>query len=322
MERLAIVGLGKIAQFHLQALHTLDPTAHVEVIGGFDVDSARRPAYGGRSLPVFRSLDELLAQEPTAVLVTTPTTNHYETCTKILASPHRPAKLIVEKPISSSLAEAEELLRTTDGSAPSANLTELIAIYHAAHAPEVRWATEQLERWRSEHGDMVAFDATFADPYRDLDRSVRDKVYVNSWFDSGINALSVALRFLPLAAVERVTCLDDTNSVYEAEVRFEAKSDDASFTGRGHIRTAWDVDEPAKASEFRFADGTSLLLDHQGMSGALSGGGRHIDSFQETDAVPRLVRHYQDVFTSIFITYDGYYSTQQSLLLHRLLFWH
>lgn len=319
MERLALVGLGKIAETHLRALGALDP-AVVETIGGLDVNPAREPAYRGRPLPVFRSLDELLAREPTAVVVTTPTTDHYRTCTEILAAPHRPARLIVEKPIAGSLTEVEELLRTADDPGSSANPTELIAIYHAAHAPEVRWAARRLGRWRSEHGDIVGFDATFADPYRDLDRAVRDRVYVNSWFDSGINALSVALRFVHLTRTDRITCLDGRNSVHAAEIRFATGSGPAR--GRGHVRTSWDVDEPAKVSEFRFADGARLLLDHQDMSGALSDGRGRVDTFHETGSSPRLVRHYQDVFASLFIERGGYYSARQSLLLHRLLFGH
>src|SRR5689334_10967772 len=110
MERLALVGLGKIAEFHLRALQTPPLATAVEVVGGFDVDLAKTPVYCGRPLPRFESVDDLLAQEPTVVIVGTPTTDHYRTCMEILASPHRPRRLVVEKPISGSRAEVEELL--------------------------------------------------------------------------------------------------------------------------------------------------------------------------------------------------------------------
>jgi predicted dehydrogenase len=307
-ERVAVVGLGRVSRFHLEALEAIDG---VDVVGGYDVDREKglaRP--GGRPHPVFDSLERLLSAGPTTVIVATPTAAHFDTCSAVLSAGAPPARLLVEKPIGTSLRQVEELL------APPPTKTEIIGVYHAAHAPEVMWAAERVARWQATHGPIVGYEATFTDPYRDLDRAERDSL-VDSWFDSGINALSIALRFVALRDAHGAPGSGPDDGSHQAEIRFTS----SSRVGRGTIRTSWDVDAAEKHSAFRFASGALLHLDHQNMRGTISEVGRVLDSFSCRGDTPRLTLHYINAFTSLYTRHaTGCYGRSDSLLLHRMLF--
>jgi predicted dehydrogenase len=307
-ERVAIVGLGRISRLHVEALEGI---RGVDVLGGFDIDRNKRLTYRGRTCPVFDSLEHLLSAHPTTVIVATPTTLHFETCGEVLSGGRSPARLLVEKPIGTSLYQVEKLLETPP------EQTEIAAVYHAAHAPEVLWAAERIATWEATHGPIVGYEASFADPYRNLDRTQRDRVYVNSWFDSGINALSVALRFVTLLDVRSTRCSGPADSAYQADVRFTSDT----RVRHGSIRTSWDVDAAEKQTIIKFESGALLRLDHQNVRGMIGQEGRVVDSFFYRGDTPRLVLHYRNFFTSFFVNRAaGCYGLSDSLLLHRLLF--
>lgn len=305
-ETVAIVGLGRIARYHVQALEEMEG---VELIGGADVSPSKRIEYNGRMLPVYDSIERLLDDQPATVIVATPTRNHYETCRRIISSVWRPRRLVIEKPLATTLSEVVEVLTATG------HEMDIAVVYHAAHAPEVLWASVQAEQWSSAFGAVVSYEASFADPYSDMDREQRDSVYGNSWLDSGINALSVALRFLRLESIRSVSSIVNMVSTYEADVIFQSGNQE----GRGIIHTTWDVDEAAKRSEFSFKSGAKLTLDHQGVRGMLLQGDEVLDSFAYKGDQPRLALHYLNAFKSIFVDRTGYYNTEDDLLLHRLL---
>ncbi len=306
MERVAFAGLGRISRHHLEAL---EPIAGIDVVGGCDPAPGRRLVFRGAGRPVFASPDELAALAPTTVVVATPTAVHHETCVRILSWPERPARLLVEKPMASSLEQVEEL------SARSGALTEISVLYHAAYAPEVLWALARKDEWIAEHGRITGYESSFADPYRDLDPDIREKSHVSSWLDSGINALSVAQRFVSLIGVERLVRAGSGPSVYQAELGFRSGPD----TGRLRLRTSWDVPVAAKSSELVLESGAEILLDHQAVTGVVRHRGAVLDSFEYRGDVARLTLHYQGLFRALFL--DGErVSAAESLFLHRLLF--
>ena len=61
-----------------------------------------------------------------------------------------------------------------------------------ADAPEVEWASGRWDDWVDEHGEVTEIRAFFSDPYSTMDTSS----YVNSWLDSGVNAMSVLQRLV------------------------------------------------------------------------------------------------------------------------------
>lgn len=105
--RIAVIGLGNAAQtLHLPALAGL---AGVEVVGGLDVDPARREQARTKfAVPVFADFDELVGKaRPEVVLVGTLPNSHAEYCLRSFAAG---AHVLCEKPFVSSLAEAEQVL--------------------------------------------------------------------------------------------------------------------------------------------------------------------------------------------------------------------
>jgi|SRR5579859_5256014 len=105
--RIALIGLGNAAQtLHLPALAGL---AGVEVVGGLDIDPARREQARRKfAVPVFADFDELVAKgRPEVVLVGTLPNSHAEYCLRSFAAG---AHVLCEKPFVSSLAEADQVL--------------------------------------------------------------------------------------------------------------------------------------------------------------------------------------------------------------------
>ncbi len=304
-ETIGIVGLGMIAKLHVQALEQIEG---VEVIGGTDVEAGRTLSYKGRQLPVYTNIDDLLDRAPSTVIVATPTPTHHDIYRKLAAHRKRPPRVMIEKPLGSSLDQVDDILGSAEG-------MDVIGVYHAAHAPEVLWAMENALPWQEAYGAFSGYVASFADPYRDRG-SAHGHVYVNSWLDSGINALSAAYRFLGLTAVDRLTMLGERSSTFAASVRFLSNGTERA----GMIRTSWDVSVPEKLSILRLGEETHLYLDHQHVSGSLRRRDRIVEEFNYTGIVPRLQLHYQNAFRSVFIDNSGYYTTGESRLLHALLF--
>jgi hypothetical protein len=304
-ETVGIIGLGMIAKLHVQALEQI---RGVEVIGGTDIDTGRTLSYMGQPLPVYINIDDLLDRSPSAVIVATPTPTHYDIYRKLVSRDRRPRRVLIEKPLGSSLEQVENLFGSDSG-------TQVIGVYHAAHAPEVLWAMENARSWQQTYGSFSGYEASFADPYRDRGNA-HGQVYVNSWLDSGINALSVGYRFLQLTAVDQLSILDERSSTFAASVRFQSNG----MESVGVIRTSWDASVPAKQSTLHFGREVHLYLDHQNVSGSLRHGDRVLEEFKYTGNTPRLQLHYQNAFGSIFIDNSGYYATNESRLLHVLLF--
>jgi predicted dehydrogenase len=105
--RVAVIGLGDAGfTLHLPALEGM---AGVEIIGGIDLDSARRERAAARyRIPVYSDFEELLATaKPEVVIVGTPPDSHTAYCLRSLAAG---AHVVCEKPFVSSLSEADAVL--------------------------------------------------------------------------------------------------------------------------------------------------------------------------------------------------------------------
>ena len=300
-ETIGIVGLGMIAKLHVQALEQIKG---VEVIGGTDAVAGRTLSYLGEHLPVYATIGDLLDRSPSTVIVATPTPTHYDIYRKIAAHDKRPPKVIIEKPLGSSLEQVNDILGAGEG-------MDVIGVYHAAHAPEVLWAMANAVSWQEAYGAFSGYVASFADTYQD-----RENVYVNSWLDSGINALSAAYRFLRLAAVDQLAILDERSSTFVASLRFLSSGTERT----GMIRTGWGVSVPEKQSILRLGEETHLYLDHQHVSGSLRHQDRIVEEFKYAGPVHRLQLHYQNAFRSILINKSGHYNSDESRSLHALLF--
>lgn len=105
--RVAVAGLGNAAvNLHLPALAAIP---HAQLVGGCDPDQATRLAAGRRfAFPVFATLGEVLSStRPEVVIVCVPPRAHRQVCLEALAAG---AHVICEKPLATSVAEADEIL--------------------------------------------------------------------------------------------------------------------------------------------------------------------------------------------------------------------
>ena len=103
--RAAVIGVGALGQHHARVYQSL-PEARL--VGVFDVDRARAAEVATRhSCRAFGELRDLLA-EAEVVSVAVPTVDHHRVAREVLDHGRH---VLVEKPISSTLAEADDLIR-------------------------------------------------------------------------------------------------------------------------------------------------------------------------------------------------------------------
>jgi predicted dehydrogenase len=102
--RLAVVGVGHLGRHHARVAASL---AGFRVVGVHDHHPGRAAEVAGEfSLPVLADFDEV-AREAEAVVVATPTVTHAEVSRFFLG---RGLHVLVEKPMTASLAEADDLV--------------------------------------------------------------------------------------------------------------------------------------------------------------------------------------------------------------------
>jgi predicted dehydrogenase len=300
--RIAFVGLGNIAGHHVAALEEF-PDA--EVVAGVDPGAGHDLTFRGAPVPHFSTVSELFASGPIDVaIVTTPTSTHAAVVDEIAQSSR--CRILVEKPLAANLGDVRRLLDPHFRN-------DVQTLFHAAAAPEVEWATAAFAQLVARHGEVVGIesfvgDGTFSDVTR-LRESLGD-----AWIDLGINALSVAARFVSLESVS-LTYVDHTRESYGAVITF--RHDDAS--GGGSVFVTWAGLEPSKHSLLQFGDGARLLLDHQAGAGVLTSGIDVDALFLLDDAQSRLGQHYRNLF-EIVLAGGRLFDRDTELDLHEKLF--
>ena len=107
MVRVGVVGVGHLGYHHAR-VYTEILGAHL--VGVVDVNEDRAVGTGeALRVPFYGDLDTFLEREkPDAVSVVVPTSMHYEVARSLLM---RGVHVLVEKPVTSRVDEAEELLR-------------------------------------------------------------------------------------------------------------------------------------------------------------------------------------------------------------------
>jgi predicted dehydrogenase len=104
--RVGVVGVGKMGRYHLDKYRAM--TEEVQLVGFYDSDTAKAGVIAAQTgVPSFADLGELLF-EVDAVTVASPTHTHAGVAFQALESG---VHVLIEKPIASSVAEAESLVR-------------------------------------------------------------------------------------------------------------------------------------------------------------------------------------------------------------------
>jgi predicted dehydrogenase len=124
----AVVGTGHLGRHHLRILAGMEG---VRCLGAFDADRARlTEVTGEHGVPALGSIEA--AAEADAVVVATPTVSHREVAEKLLEAD---CHVMVEKPITTTVAEAEELIKLAE------NTGKVLAVGHVEyHNPAVQAA--------------------------------------------------------------------------------------------------------------------------------------------------------------------------------------
>jgi predicted dehydrogenase len=101
--KIAVVGVGHLGQHHARIYNEMP---YVELVGVVDTDAARAKEIAGKhGAKVFPS-HEVLPDDLDAVSIAVPTTGHFELASYFLK---KKVSVMVEKPMTATLAEAEEL---------------------------------------------------------------------------------------------------------------------------------------------------------------------------------------------------------------------
>jgi len=99
-----IVGVGHLGKHHVKHLAAMD---NVECVGLYDIDEARAAVISDKyNVKSYDSLEALLS-DCDAVTIVTPTDTHFNVASDCLTAGKH---VFIEKPITKSVAEAEQLL--------------------------------------------------------------------------------------------------------------------------------------------------------------------------------------------------------------------
>lgn len=284
--RLAIVGVGTIGRVHCAVLEDF---TEIEVVSAVDPVRQEALTFRGHDVPVYPSLGEAAnGLKPDMVLIATPTATHAAISQQVLRA-LEPACILVEKPAAATLAEARTLLnfgRDYD--------RKVEIVYHFAFAPEVLWGRGIGAAHASSWGPVVTIDSWFTDPYSQDLRRARES-FGNSWWDSGINALSVAQWFTQVGACRALIRVGPRESeAYWARIECESAGQPVSLT----VVTSWSVTAGTKRTQVTYANGATVVMDHTAVSGIAVSEGRLIDFYDEPPVSSRRISHYRSFYSN------------------------
>jgi predicted dehydrogenase len=286
--RVALIGLGTVADYHLQALAHM-PEAF-QVVAGADLQPRKAEKLPAEA-SFYADFQQLLREQPLdAAVITLPNQLHLSaTKTALMALPC----VMVEKPAVLNRQEWSELEQTYQN--------HQALLYTSFHA---RFASDLL--WWEEHGASLGlgwptgFSSAFYDPYvQDGRLDPAAESLSGSWIDSGVNALSVVFALFPELRYQGHT-LDIQPEIHNQDIaatyRFTV-SDATGNKGAAVIRTNWQLGKNYKATELTFEDASiRIILNHSRQSVILQQDGKEKILADLSNSGPRLVNHYRGVY--------------------------
>jgi len=159
----AVVGTGHLGRHHVRILAAMEG---VRLLGAFDADRQRLTEIAGEH--GVAALDSVEAAcEADAVVVATPTVSHHEVAVKLLEAG---CHVLVEKPITTTVAEADELVALAEDAA------RILAVGHVEyHNPAVQSALGLTDKVRYlESQRLSPFTARSVDVDVILDLMIHD----------------------------------------------------------------------------------------------------------------------------------------------------
>jgi D-galactose 1-dehydrogenase len=318
--RIALIGIGKIANYQMQAI---SHTKGIELVDAHDLDPVRAEELPG-SVEFHDDLDTMLKRSKAdAFLVSTPTYSHFEVAMKVIEADR---VAIVEKPLCTNQEQVDALM-----TAARTRKLPLYTAFHPSYGREVDWWREQLEAENFEVGHLIGFESCFSDPYFiDGKLSLGAVGKAGAWLDSGASGLSVLSRLIAPdkrlidpGSVElidgRMTAIPSLNCAQVQGLglyRFKA----GGRVGYGMVDTNWTLGKNYKTTRLWYENGV-IELDHAKEYGRLRLLGQDELVFNLATDKPRLVNHYCGVFENLTEMHSkGEDNKELSEVLHRLLF--
>ncbi len=156
VKRIAVAGAGLIGQAHIAVMAQLPGCTLSAIV---DPSPAAVAVAGRAGVPLVRSLDELLGEaKPDGLILATPNQFHVPQALQCIAAD---LPILLEKPIATTVAEGETLVRAAE----AAGARVLIG-HHRAHSPIMAKAREVVESGKLGRLVAVMGSATFFKPDR------------------------------------------------------------------------------------------------------------------------------------------------------------
>jgi predicted dehydrogenase len=311
--RIALIGIGKIANYQMQAI---SHTRGVKLVDAHDLDPVRAEELPG-SVQFHDDLDKLLKKSTAdAFLISTPTHTHFEVAMKVIEADRI---AIVEKPLCTN-QEQEDALRT----AARTRKLPLYTAFHPSYGREVDWWLEQRQEKNFDLGRLIGFESCFADPFLLNGKLTLGAVgKAGAWLDSGISSLSILARLVDPMTMElidgRMTAIPGFNCAQVQGLGLYRFQTDGR-TGYGMVDTNWTLGKNYKTTRLWYENGI-IELDHAKEYGRLRLRGQDELVFNLATDKPRLVNHYCGVFSNLLeMSERGVDNQDHSKVLHRLLF--
>lgn len=316
--KIGMVGLGNVAQYQLAALSQL---LGFEVVGACDIDPQNQKNIGN-NIPFFTDLKDFLKSvEAHIILVSTPVDSHFEIAKDILESGQN---VLLEKPATSNMDEFNELIEIS-----RRNKTLLIVAFHAAFARDLMWFLESKDRFLKA-GPVTGFRCAFYDSCLDENQELLPEApsFKGSWFDSGINALSVIGRLVDVDSLKIEDVMLTRLPLYDCSeiqgtVHFVFSPEGSPKVGYGSIDTNWTLGLNYKATHINFSHTErEIVLYHSWQQVLLVNEKRESTLLADfSEDLPRLVNHYIGVFEDLRSQLEtGRDNLDYAAKLHRLLF--
>jgi predicted dehydrogenase len=270
--RVLMVGLGTIAQTHLDVLSRRDD---VMLVGGIDpiADDAR--------LPVYRTVEQALiaVPDPDLVVVATPTPTHVGVVLEILDRTN--ALVLSEKPLATLATEVDALSHAAD---------RVRVAHHFAFSPEVEWARRHVTARGWTRPTRVV--STFNDAYAGLSSS-RQASLVSSWVDSGPNQISLLAPFTGFGAL-----------VSHTHERYRAVTVLAHDGGHSVLTSNWLAADSSKQTSLVYAGEREVRLDHTSLTATVLEGDAVTHHVGYSDSPDRKLAHYFGLYNVLFTDPD------------------
>ena len=311
--QIALIGIGKIANYQMQAI---THTPGIKLVDAHDLDANKAEELPG-SVNFHDNLEKMFNKSTAdAFLVSTPTSSHFEVAMQVIESDRI---AIVEKPICTSQSEMDALL-----TAARTRKLPLYTAFHPAYGREVDWWREQRVSKNFDLGDLLGFDTCFADPYYIDGKLTLGAVgTAGAWSDSGVSGLSALSRLIDPNSMElvdgRMTVIPSLacSQVQGLAVYSFVEQNNMAY---GMVDTNWTLGKNYKTTRLRYENGL-VALDHAKELATLSLSGQDPLMFNLATDKPRLVNHYCGVFSDLTEMFGkGEDNTELSEVLHRLLF--